>query len=71
MLYKLKLREAEDKISQLETKNEEQLKEINDLKHDLNKANRLVNKLDFKLWSEIKVYMANIFNHLFLGTKKN
>lgn len=38
----------------LQTKVEEQTKDLNDLKHDLDKANRMVNKLDFKLWSEIR-----------------
>ncbi|XGW16734.1 hypothetical protein V3C99_001850 [Haemonchus contortus] len=50
----LKLKECEDQITLLTTRNEELARELEEAKFDLDKAQRLVNKLDYKLYTLAK-----------------
>ncbi|KAK6741083.1 hypothetical protein RB195_009127 [Necator americanus] len=50
----LKLKECEDQITMLTTRNEELARELEEAKFDLDKAQRQVNKLDYKLYTLAK-----------------
>ncbi|KJH52486.1 hypothetical protein DICVIV_01332 [Dictyocaulus viviparus] len=51
----LKLKECEDQIALLTTRNEELSRELEEAKFDLDKAQRQVNKLDYKLYTLAKL----------------
>ncbi|WKY00004.1 hypothetical protein Q1695_014686 [Nippostrongylus brasiliensis] len=50
----LQLKEYEDKIAMLTTRNEELARELEEAKFDLDKAQRQANKLDYKLYTLMK-----------------
>ncbi|VDM69013.1 unnamed protein product, partial [Strongylus vulgaris] len=51
----LKLKECEDQMAMLTTRNEELERELEEAKFDLDKAQRQANKLDYKLYTLAKV----------------
>ncbi|VDK60759.1 unnamed protein product [Cylicostephanus goldi] len=61
----LKLKECEDQITMLTTRNEELERELEEAKFDLDKAQRQANKLDYKLYTLAKVgnFFTSIYNY--------
>lgn len=55
------MKECEDQIALLTTRNEELARELEEAKFDLDKAQRQVNKLDYKLYTLAKVSIGNNF----------
>lgn len=51
----IKLKECEDQIAMLTTRNEELERDLEEARFDLDKAQRQVNKLDYKLYTLAKV----------------